>query len=305
METPDNPFIAPVNIEVIQYFMHRVGYQGIVDKVSAFFRKFLAQPWQTMFKKYPSISPRLKEDYHFIKDDIPLLSVYTTRTVTVRGMLIPNAFLTKDIRATDDYKKIEPESHKEHSEVVDNDDDNKEEKKDKTKDDEIGSLENRKEKMQTPIPTTPRSPRINLSSDKNIDVSLCVGNGRCNNYAMFQSIPCSPECKIVGQILLDHPLSYDLTANVDVPAVGNVTVRWILIPNTLLTKDICATDDYKEYETVFLNVVVPVMTKEIHATADETPELIIEFKNVDKRVPTIFDRARMKATLNDMLNNQF
>nr|GFA83625.1 hypothetical protein [Tanacetum cinerariifolium] len=52
--------------------------------------------------------------------------------------------------------------------------DNKEEKKDKTKDDEIGSLENRKEKMQTPIPTTPRSPRINLSSDKNIDVSLCV-----------------------------------------------------------------------------------------------------------------------------------
>ncbi|GJS59291.1 hypothetical protein Tco_0654075 [Tanacetum coccineum] len=35
---------------------------------------------------------------------------------------------------------------------------------------------------------------------------------RCNNYAMLQSIPCSPECKIVGQILLDHLLSYALTA---------------------------------------------------------------------------------------------
>ncbi|GJW38536.1 reverse transcriptase domain-containing protein, partial [Tanacetum coccineum] len=37
---------------------------------------------------------------------------------------------------------------------------------------------------------------------------------------------------------------------------------------------------------------------------DETPELIIEFQNVDKRIQTIFDRARIKATLNDMLSNQ-
>ncbi|GKB34802.1 hypothetical protein Tco_0879744 [Tanacetum coccineum] len=29
----------------------------------------------------------------------------------------------------------------------------------------------------------------------------------------------SPECKIFRQILLDHPLSYALTATVDVPAV--------------------------------------------------------------------------------------
>ncbi|GKD20874.1 hypothetical protein Tco_1222577 [Tanacetum coccineum] len=43
--------------------------------------------------------------------------------------------------------------------------------------------------------------------------------GRCNNYAVLQSIPCSPECKIIGQILLDHPLSYALTATVDVPTV--------------------------------------------------------------------------------------
>ncbi|GKD64500.1 hypothetical protein Tco_1306608, partial [Tanacetum coccineum] len=43
--------------------------------------------------------------------------------------------------------------------------------------------------------------------------------GRCNNYAVSHSIPCSPECKIVRQILLDHPLSYALTATADVPAV--------------------------------------------------------------------------------------
>ncbi|GJT50992.1 retrovirus-related pol polyprotein from transposon TNT 1-94 [Tanacetum coccineum] len=45
------------------------------------------------------------------------------------------------------------------------------------------------------------------------------GIGRCNNYVVLQRIPCSPECKIVGQILLNHPLSYALTATADVSAV--------------------------------------------------------------------------------------
>ncbi|GKF65008.1 hypothetical protein Tco_0188456, partial [Tanacetum coccineum] len=38
---------------------------------------------------------------------------------------------------------------------------------------------------------------------------------------------------------------------------------------------------------------------------DETPELITELQDVDKRVPTIFDYERMKATLNGALSNQF
>ncbi|GKG00902.1 hypothetical protein Tco_0305607, partial [Tanacetum coccineum] len=42
---------------------------------------------------------------------------------------------------------------------------------------------------------------------------------RCNNYAVLQSIPCSPECKIVGLILLDHCLSHALTVTADVPDV--------------------------------------------------------------------------------------
>ncbi|GJS25300.1 hypothetical protein Tco_0453932 [Tanacetum coccineum] len=40
--------------------------------------------------------------------------------------------------------------------------------------------------------------------------------GRCNNYVMLQSIPCSPDCKIAGQILLDHPLSFMLYSTADV-----------------------------------------------------------------------------------------
>ncbi|GJX33568.1 hypothetical protein Tco_0243423 [Tanacetum coccineum] len=52
VETPDNPFVAPVNIETIEVFMNRVSYQGVVDKVSTFYKKNLAQPWQTMFKVF-------------------------------------------------------------------------------------------------------------------------------------------------------------------------------------------------------------------------------------------------------------
>ncbi|GJZ73021.1 retrovirus-related pol polyprotein from transposon TNT 1-94 [Tanacetum coccineum] len=101
VETPKNPFVPPVNIETFESFRNRLGYQGVVDKVSAFFTKNLAQSWETMvkdfmnyvfqkkdviqypcftkliiaylIKKYPSISLRLEEDYHSIKDDIPLI----------------------------------------------------------------------------------------------------------------------------------------------------------------------------------------------------------------------------------------
>ncbi|GJS83067.1 retrovirus-related pol polyprotein from transposon TNT 1-94 [Tanacetum coccineum] len=134
VETPDNPFVAPFNIEIIESFMQSVAYQGIVDKLSAFYTKFLAQPWQKMFKwdfnnyvfqkkdviqyprftkiiiadlmkKFPSIPLRLEEYYHSIKDDILLVSVYTKGNVIIQGMLIMDAFLTEEIRATDDYNE--------------------------------------------------------------------------------------------------------------------------------------------------------------------------------------------------------
>nr|GEV55614.1 hypothetical protein [Tanacetum cinerariifolium] len=111
----------------------------------------------------------IPEDYHSIKDDIRLVSVYTTRNVIVRGMLILDEFITDDIRATEEYKecdnvfvrvddienivdgdneesyasefvnlvfqdkddfgnRIEPESHKEHLKTVDDDENEKEKK---------------------------------------------------------------------------------------------------------------------------------------------------------------------------------
>ncbi|GKB65086.1 hypothetical protein Tco_0921272 [Tanacetum coccineum] len=77
----------------------------------------------------------------------------------------------KDAQSYDDVNdfdnRLEPGSHKENPEYVD-DDDKEKEKVDEEEGNEMGSLEFRTEKMQTPIPTTPRSSRINLSLDNNI-----------------------------------------------------------------------------------------------------------------------------------------
>ncbi|GKD46315.1 hypothetical protein Tco_1270960, partial [Tanacetum coccineum] len=144
VETLKNPFVTQVNIETIEAFINVVGYQWVVDKVSAFYTNNLAQPWQTMFKVFNRcLTTRtsghdrtkinilqlfhavinqtnvdyvallwIEEDYHSIKDDIPLVSVYTTRDVRVRGMLIPDAFLTEEIHATDDFKASTPRAHR-------------------------------------------------------------------------------------------------------------------------------------------------------------------------------------------------
>ncbi|GJZ13003.1 retrovirus-related pol polyprotein from transposon TNT 1-94 [Tanacetum coccineum] len=51
-----------------------------------------------------------------------------------------------------------------------------------------------------------------------------------------KSIPCSPECKIVGKILLNHPLSYALTATTDVLAML-LQQFWKTVSKVLDTED--------------------------------------------------------------------
>ncbi|GJS84902.1 retrovirus-related pol polyprotein from transposon TNT 1-94 [Tanacetum coccineum] len=141
VKTHENPFVAPTNIHTIEAFMNRVGYQGVVDKINILqlfhavinrtYVDYAALLWwdflNNMFqkkeaiqyprftkliiadlmKKFPNIPKRIDEDYHSIKDDVPLVSVYTTGNVSVRGMLILDAFLTAEIRETDDFKEYE------------------------------------------------------------------------------------------------------------------------------------------------------------------------------------------------------
>nr|GEW20146.1 hypothetical protein [Tanacetum cinerariifolium] len=92
---------------------------------------------------------RIKEDYHSINDDIPLVIVYTTGDVHVQGMLILDVFLTEEIHATDDFKdtKIKPESHKGHPKhVTDDDEEVEKEKKDEEVEKVKEDVEIKKEK---------------------------------------------------------------------------------------------------------------------------------------------------------------
>ncbi|GKE35971.1 hypothetical protein Tco_1455293, partial [Tanacetum coccineum] len=79
-------------------------------------------------------------------------------------------------------------------------------------------------------------------------------------------------------------------------ARGSSSKRSVKDSTTYVSKQQQEWDAWEEETVIDEDEVIP---------EDETPELIIEFQNVDKRVPTIFDRARMEATLNDMLSNQF
>ncbi|GJV58548.1 hypothetical protein Tco_1459553 [Tanacetum coccineum] len=107
VKTPENLFVAPANIHTIKAFMNRVGYQGVVDKKKEAIQypQFTKLIIVDLIKKFPNIPKRIEEDYHSIKDDIPLVSVYTIGNVSVRGMLIPNTFLTAEIRETADFKE--------------------------------------------------------------------------------------------------------------------------------------------------------------------------------------------------------
>ncbi|GJX76562.1 hypothetical protein Tco_0323373, partial [Tanacetum coccineum] len=123
VETSKNPFVALVNIQTIKVFMNKVGYQGVVDKVSAFYMKNLAQPWQTMFKVFnrflttrtsghDQTKINILQLFHVVinqknVDYAALVCVYTTGNLLVQGMLIPNEFLTEEIRTTDDFKEYE------------------------------------------------------------------------------------------------------------------------------------------------------------------------------------------------------
>ncbi|GJZ84650.1 retrovirus-related pol polyprotein from transposon TNT 1-94 [Tanacetum coccineum] len=315
VETQDNPLIALVNIRIIESFMQRVGYQGVVDKVSTFYTKFLTQPWQTMFKvfnrclttrtsghdqtkinilqlfqkknfiwyphttkliiadlmkKFPSIPQRLDEDYHSIKDDIPL---------------------TDEIGATDDYKEYETVyvgvkvPMNQPQPVVSTQ----------------GTYRTTPRAHRTPTLTavSPRgkkrkqSARETSSPRKSLKVTIkqkqvVEGEKDAESYAS----------KFAAFMLDD---------NVD--DSGNRLEPGSYKENPKVVKDYDKNEkekkDEKKDDDRTHEIEETLIDEDEVIPEDETPELITEFQNVDKRVLTIFDRARMKATLNDMLSNQF
>nr|GEV56726.1 copia protein [Tanacetum cinerariifolium] len=64
LETLDNPFVALVNIEIIESFMQRVSYQGVVNKKKDVIQypRFNKLIIADFMKKFPSIPQRIDED---------------------------------------------------------------------------------------------------------------------------------------------------------------------------------------------------------------------------------------------------
>ncbi|GJX89635.1 retrovirus-related pol polyprotein from transposon TNT 1-94 [Tanacetum coccineum] len=436
VENPKNPFVAPANIHTIEAFMNRVGYQGVVDKVSAFYMKNPAQPWQSMFKvfnrflttrtsghdqtkinilqlfhvvrnqthvnyvallwwdfmnnlfqkkesiqyphfikliiadlmkKFPNILKRLEEDYHFIKDDVPLVSVYTTGNVSVRGMLVLDVFLTTEIREMNDFieyktvfiKKddndsedmIEPGSHKDNPKLVDDDDDKEREKQDgidgycfksnylkskqpqvkkrisskysylpgalhmmymqsrfkttRTKDHNSKLFENHVQSNVIHVhPTTTTSTKTESSADLQYQLYLKMKRNlqdRDDNITLWEALRHKFEKSSTSNTSCredDFHSHHDEHHDDDAPPEGEKRVkrsknskRSKMYPNNKV--NIKNGMHGEEENVVYEDEVIP---------GDVTPDLIAESQNVDKRVPIIFDHARMEATLRDSLN---
>ncbi|GJZ76203.1 retrovirus-related pol polyprotein from transposon TNT 1-94 [Tanacetum coccineum] len=201
-----------------------VGYQGVVDKVIAFYTKNLAQPWQTMFKvfnrclttrttrhdqtkinvlqMFQAMINRINVDYASllwwdfmsnVKQKKEAIQAHRTPTLTTNPpgkkrkqsagesstrqkslkITIRQQKVVEKEKDDDDFEnRLEPGSHKDNPETVDDDVDNYVEKVDEEERGEMGSLETRTKETQTTIPTLPRSPRTILYSDKNITQEL-------------------------------------------------------------------------------------------------------------------------------------
>nr|GEX78387.1 ribonuclease H-like domain-containing protein [Tanacetum cinerariifolium] len=161
--------------------------------------------------------------------------------------------------------------------------DGEQEKVDEKEGNEMGSLKIRTKKMQTPIPTTPRSPRINLSLDNNIfqDLMDTVSLSTPNTSKVQHK-----QRRISSKDDAFHSQHHDDHQDDDAPLEGEKRVK--------IQKTSKSSKSTREETIIDEDEVIP---------KDETPELITEVQNVDKRVPTIFDHTRIEATLNDMLSN--
>ncbi|GKD31278.1 hypothetical protein Tco_1242056, partial [Tanacetum coccineum] len=272
VETPDTPFVAPANIHTIEAFMNKVGYQGVVDKkmeaiqYPCFIKLIIAD----LMKKFPNIPKRLEEDYHSIKDDVPLTKKRkqiagesSSSRKSLKVTIKQKEILDAEKNDVDSEDRLEPGSHKENPEVVDDDDDNARENKDDT----MGSLEIR-----------------------SVLRRMCRRQGY-----MIQDI--ERKCVITKKFWETHN-KFDQVLKEVIPEIAenaiNDLIEYNLKPCIAETIIEDQSLQGEEENVVDEDEVIP---------EDVAPELIAESQNVDKRVPTIFDHARMEATLRDSLSN--
>nr|GEX78044.1 hypothetical protein [Tanacetum cinerariifolium] len=216
----------------------------------------------------------------------------------------------------DDYEnRLKPESHKDNPKYVDDDDDKYAEKVDKEEGGETSSLETRTEETQTPIFTKLRSPRIILSSHKNISQELtdtvrfagCVDVKEVLDLVSQEFNAQAP--KIIEDIFKNYVQSNVIqvhpTTTTSIKTTSSADLQQQLYFKMKRSLQDRANDLAlweKQQQEWDAWVEETIIDEDEVILKDETFKLITELQDVDKRVPTIFDYERMKATLNDALS---
>nr|GEV78481.1 retrovirus-related Pol polyprotein from transposon TNT 1-94 [Tanacetum cinerariifolium] len=253
METPDNPFVTPVNIKTNEAFMNRVGYQ-VFDKKSL---RITIRQQKVVERDY----------YDYSKD------------------------------------RFETRSQNDNLEHVDDDDDKYDKRVDKVEGGEMGSLETRIKETQTIIPTPPRSPSTILSSYKNITQEL-------TDTVPLPTITTSQTSQSKRGISskYSHILEDDAP-----PEVEKRVKRHKALKRSKSARGSSSKHSTKDFTTYVSKqqqewdawVKETVIDEDEVFLEDETPKLITELQDVDKRILTIYEYERMRDTLNDALSNQF
>ncbi|GJW05719.1 hypothetical protein Tco_1568142 [Tanacetum coccineum] len=111
----------------------------------------------------------------------------------------------------DSYDRIKPESHKDKPNEINDDDDHDDHALIKTR--RTGSSKVRTEKMQTPIPSPPRSPRKDLSLDKAITEEMTIFNTVLNVHSTTSASTATITSDLQEQLYLK--MKSNLQAQVD------------------------------------------------------------------------------------------
>ncbi|GJY93452.1 hypothetical protein Tco_0509234 [Tanacetum coccineum] len=270
-------FVTPANIHTIEAFMNRVGYQGVVDKVTEIRETDDFIEYETVFMKVVVPMNQLQ----------PVVSTQGTNRNTPRAHRSPT--VSADLSnmkkrkqtagVSSSPRKIDPGSHKDNPKFVDDDDDKAEEKNN----DDMGSLEIRNEEAQTILPI----PLIPLGKSYLRALRMMF---RCQGY-MIQDIErkCVTTAKlwethnkiddilheigkiggfqpILGFISLKrkaiqyHSISPKLIIADLMKKFPNIPMRidedYHYIKDDVSLVSIRETNDFKEYETVFMKLAI-------------------------------------------------
>nr|GEW08532.1 retrovirus-related Pol polyprotein from transposon TNT 1-94 [Tanacetum cinerariifolium]GEW08956.1 retrovirus-related Pol polyprotein from transposon TNT 1-94 [Tanacetum cinerariifolium] len=283
---------------------------------------YLQQLWQTVHKRKPMplmISRRKKRK----QTARELSSPYKSFKITIRQKQVVEG--EKDGDESDD--RLEPGSHKKNPEHVDNDDD-----KEKLYETKYANMAPKiieelfKNYLQSNVirvhPTTTTLTETTSSADLQQELYLKMKRSlqdQAHDPVLWEVLKCKFEkFSTSNTSCMDdiHSQRHDDHQEDDAPPEGDKRVERHKASKSLkYTRGSLSKHSTKDFTTYVSKqqqqqewdawVEETVIDEDEVVPEDETPNLITELQNVDKHVPTIFDRTRMKVILNDMLSNQF